>query len=110
MLQAMQPGGSSPPFGTPLSSHKGGFSPYNQVPGRRDRTLARKEVSIRQVTDIFHNHNNPRDIFHIFYPEGRMIKAHDPMWSALSGSRGDLIKVVAAKVHLQLTPLTISSW
>jgi hypothetical protein len=58
------------------------------------RTLARKEVSIWQVTDIFHNHNNPRDGFsptdqalfetlskagikagfHIFYPETRRIR------------------------------------
>ncbi len=63
------------------------------------RTLARKEVSICQVTDIFHNHNNPRDGFsptdrapyetlskagiktgfHIFYPETRRIKTHNPM-------------------------------
>ena len=62
------------------------------------RTLARKEVSIWQVTDIFHNHNNPRDGFsptdralfetlrkagikagfHIFYPETRRIKTLDP--------------------------------
>lgn len=183
-------GGSSPPFGTLLSSHKRGFSPGNQVPGcpglspvvpvygyknsyrpavasflvvflilgaclagageakkfgpyteaevleilrkayvdwQGDkseklvlladdgqvftfagsnqssvsislvgiiRTLARKEVSIWQVTDIFHNHNNPRDGFsatdealfeslrkagikagfHVFYPETRRIK------------------------------------
>ncbi len=63
------------------------------------RTLARKEISIWQVTDIFHNHNNPRDGFsqtdlvlsdtlqkagikagfHIFYPETRRIKSRDPM-------------------------------
>jgi len=62
------------------------------------RTLARKEVSIWQITDIFHNHNNPRadfstaDLalfrtlqkagikagFHIFYPETRRIKTLDP--------------------------------
>jgi len=59
------------------------------------RTLARKETSIWQITDVFHNHNNPREGFsqsdralaetlervgikagfHIFYPENRRIKS-----------------------------------
>ena len=62
------------------------------------RELARKELSIWQITDIFHNHNNPKDVFsvadkaaweslrkagikagfHIFYPETRRIKTFDP--------------------------------
>jgi len=62
------------------------------------RTLAHKKISIWQVTDIFHNHNNPRDGFsptdralfdtlrkaginagfHIFYPENRRIRTLEP--------------------------------
>ena len=69
------------------------------------RTLAHKKISIWQVTDIFHNHNNPRDGFsatdqalfdmlrkagikagfHIFYPENRRIRTLEP--SAVATTR-----------------------